>query len=229
MSEAAASGRLRIWGQVFAVIALAVLGSLAGALSGWLALSPLLAVGLPLLAAHGFLARDGLSWRDLGFLQPIPLRRFIGLTLGATLLIFALNGLVLTPLLRQVNVPPPDPTLLVDVIEGNLVNYLLFLIPITWGSAAFGEELLVRGFLMNRFSRLYGTGAALALQALVFALGHTYQGLGGVIALFAVGVVLGWFYLRAGRNLWPVIAAHGLIDTIGITLVYLGYAQPAAA
>jgi hypothetical protein len=68
------------------------------------------------------------------------------------------------------------------------------------------------------------------LQALVFALGHAYQGVTGVVNLFVVGLILGYVYLRGGRNLWPVIVAHGLIDTLSTTLVYLGYGQqPPAA
>jgi len=25
-----------------------------------------------------------------------------------------------------------------------------------------------------------------------------------------------------GRNLWPVMVAHGLVDTLGFTMLYLG-------
>jgi uncharacterized protein len=228
LTSTAAPGATRVWGQVAAVVALAIVGSVAGAATPWLALGPIMAMLLPLLAATGFLYREGLTWRDLGFLRRMRWRRFLWLTGGAAVTVVVLAGFVITPLLRLMGLPPPDPTLLVDVVQGDLTNYLLFLIPVSWGSAAFGEELLLRGFLFNRFAIVYGTTVALVLQALVFSLGHTYQGIGGVMTLFAVGVILGWFYLRAGRNLWPVIAAHGLIDTLSITLVYLGYATPPA-
>lgn len=229
MTEASTPGAIRVWGQVAAVVALAIVGSILGAATPWLALGPILAMLLPLLAATGFLYRDGLTWRDLGFLRRMPLRRFLGLSIGAAVLVIVLGGFVIAPLLRLAGLPPPDPSLLVEVIEGDLTNYLLFLIPVSWGSAAFGEELLLRGFLFNRFAILYGSTGALVLQALVFSLGHAYQGVGGILTLFAVGLVLGWFYLRAGRNLWPVIVAHGLIDTFSITLVYLGFATPPPA
>lgn len=211
------------------LVVLAIIGAVAGALSPWLVLGPILGMALPLLAATAFLRGDGLTWHDVGFLNAMPLRRFVLLSLGATVAVFALTGFVITPLLRIVGVPPPDTTMLAEVIEGDLTNYLLFLVPVAWGSAAFGEELLLRGFLLNRLAAVHGTTAGLILQALVFSLGHTYQGLGGVVNIFVVGLVLGWFYLRAGRNLWPAIAAHGLIDTVGITLLYLGFAtQPPA-
>jgi len=29
-------------------------------------------------------------------------------------------------------------------------------------------------------------------------------------------------YLADGRNLWPLIVAHGLVDTVNLTLLHLG-------
>ncbi len=136
-----------------------------------------------------------------------------------------ITGFVIGPVLRSLGAPPANPDVLVHSIEGNTLNYLVFLIPVTWGSAAFGEELLMRGFVYHRFSALAGPAWGMVLQAALFGLGHMYQGYTGVMSLFVVGLVFGWGYLRAGRNLWPVIVAHGLIDTLSITLVYLGYAQ----
>jgi hypothetical protein len=212
------------------VVALAIVGSIAGASTPWLALGPILAMALPLAAASYFLQRQGLTWRELGFLRRMPVRQFVFLALGATTAIILLTGFVVTPLMRSFGAPPPDPSLLVEAIEGNRTNYLLFLIPVSWGSAAFGEELLLRGFLLHRFTSLLGSAGGVLLQALVFALGHAYQGVTGVVNLFVVGLILGYVYLRGGHNLWPVIVAHGLIDTLSTTLVYLGYGQqPPAA
>ena len=205
---------------------LTIIGSLAGAVTGWLALAPVLAMALPLLAATAFLYRSGTTWRDLGFLRAMPFGRFVRLALGATVGAFVVTGFLVTPVLRELGAPPVDASLLVDAIEGNTAVYLLFLFPVTWGSAAFGEELLARGFLLQRFSLLLGTTGGMVMQALVFALGHGYQGFTGMVNLFVVGLVLGYVYLRSGRNLWPVIVAHGLINTLSITLVYLGYGDP---
>ena len=205
---------------------LTIVGSLAGVATGWLALAPLLAMALPLLAATAFLYRSGTTWHDLGFLRAMPFGRFVRLTLGAVVGAFVITGFLVTPVLRELGAPPVDTSLLVNAIEGNTLVYLLFLFPITWGSAAFGEELLARGFLLQRFSLLLGTTGGMVMQAFVFALGHVYQGFTGMVSLFVVGLILGYVYLRAGRNLWPVIIAHGLINTFSITLVYLGYGDP---
>jgi uncharacterized protein len=214
---------LRIWGELAAVVLLSLLGMVLGALMPWLVLSPIFGMAVPLLAATYFLHRQGGGWRELGFARAMPLKRFVLLTLGAVAAIYLITGLVITPILRALGAPPVDIAILVDLIEGDRTMYLLFLIPVGWGSAAFGEELLLRGFVLNRFALLFGTSWAVVLQALLFSLGHAYQGITGVVSLFVVGLLLGIVYLRAGGNLWPVIVAHGIIDTISISLIYFGF------
>ena len=81
----------------------------------------------------------------------------------------------------------------------------------------------MRGFILNRLEGLTRSPAwAVVGQGVIFALAHGYQGVSGVLMVFAVGVIFGFVFLRCGRNLWPVIVAHGLVDTVGITAMYLG-------
>jgi uncharacterized protein len=224
MSDDAAVPRpARIWGELVAVVLLSLAGMVLGALTPWIVLSPILGMVVPLVAATWFLHRQASGWRDLGFPCRMRLGRFLYLTLGAVAAIYLVNSFVVVPLLRWLGAPPVDIGLLVEAIEGDLTLYLLFLIPVGWGSAAFGEELLVRGFVMNRLALLFGIRWAVVLQAFLFALGHAYQGVTGMVSLFVVGLLLGLVYLRAPRNLWPAIAAHGIIDTISLSLIYLGF------
>lgn len=218
-------GPLRVCWELASVIVLSLVGMLAGALTPWIVLGPILGMVLPLIAATLFLHRQGSGWRDLGFPRRMRLGRFVFLTLAVLAVIYLSIAFIVAPLLDSLGAPPVDASVLVDVIEGNLANYLLFLIPVSWGSAAFGEELLLRCFVLNRFALLFGTGTAVVLQALLFALGHAYQGVTGMVSIFVVGIAFAVVYLRAQRNLWPAIVAHGTIDTISITLVYLGYAE----
>jgi uncharacterized protein len=214
---------LRIWGELAAVVMLSLFGMIVGALTPWTVLSPILGMVVPLVAATWFLHRQGTGWRNLGFPRRMPFRRFLYLTLGVVAAIYLVTAFIMVPLLRWFGAPPVDTSLLVNLIEDDLTLYLLFLIPVGWGSAAFGEELLLRGFVLDRFALLFGTHRAVVLQALLFALGHAYQGVTGMVNLFVVGLLLGIVYLRAQRNLWPAIVAHGIIDTISITLIYLGF------
>jgi membrane protease YdiL (CAAX protease family) len=63
---------------------------------------------------------------------------------------------------------------------------------------------------------------AVLLQAFLFGAVHVYnRGLFGLLVLGAVGAVLGIFYLVFHRNLWPVILAHGMGNTLGFLVRYL--------
>jgi membrane protease YdiL (CAAX protease family) len=111
-------------------------------------------------------------------------------------------------------------------IKGDLPLYLI-IIPSVWAFAAFGEEFLYRGYLMTRLADIFGGGRAawgLAIlgQAVAFALAHWYQGPVGMVSIGVAAVITGIAASAWGRNLWPAIVAHGLIDTLGFTLLYLG-------
>jgi membrane protease YdiL (CAAX protease family) len=41
-----------------------------------------------------------------------------------------------------------------------------------------------------------------------------------VVDTFIGGLVLGLLYLHARRNLWLPILTHGIIDTVGILLIF---------
>ena len=117
-----------------------------------------------------------------------------------------------------------------DPLRGNLALYLALLVPITWGTAAFGEELIFRGFLVRRLAdALGGTAraelAAVVGQATLFAFGHAYLGPRGMLNAGALGLLAGLCYRWNGRNLWPLFIAHGLVDSIGLTVLFLGVAH----
>jgi hypothetical protein len=43
-----------------------------------------------------------------------------------------------------------------------------------------------------------------------------------VIATGLSGLVFGVSYLASGRNLWAPVIAHGVYDTVGFALIFLG-------
>lgn len=215
--------RFGLIGQIVLVVALIPVGLILGALTGFPALSPILGMVVPLLAATWLLKRNDMSWRDVGFAKRMPVRAFVYYTLTALALVYVVVLFMLEPLLELAGFPPQDLSALKTMLEGNTLTYLIFLIPISWGSAAFGEELLVRGFIMNRLEHLTNAPLWSVIgQAAIFALAHTYQGVTGVLMVFTVGLIFGAIFYRCGRNLWPVIVAHGLVDTIAVTSFYLG-------
>ena len=58
-------------------------------------------------------------------------------------------------------------------------------------------------------------------QAALFATLHLYQGTFGFVTAGLFALLFGVAYLVTGRNLWPLILAHGTWNSIGIANVYL--------
>lgn len=215
---------LQGWLQVVAIVLLLEIGGVLGALTGFVPLAPILSVLLPLVAAGHFLRRERVAWRSLLVGTRLGWQQVLGYALLAVVAAYVLV-IAAEAVMERFGLPLPDYSGFQQLLEGNLVMYLWFLLPVTWGSAAFGEELLVRGFLLHRLEGLAGTTAALFLQAIIFAVAHFYQGLGGVITVFLVALVFGAVYLRCGRSLLPLFIAHGVVDTVGITAFYMGWAD----
>lgn len=82
------------------------------------------------------------------------------------------------------------------------------------------EEFVVLGFVQLRLRQLgFGDGMAIGAAALLRGSYHLYQGLGGFIGNFAMGLLFGWLFRRWGR-ITPFVVAHTLLD-IG---AFIGYA-----
>lgn len=184
------------------------------------------AIVLCALLAWVLLRTSGLGWRDVGFGRPAHWGRTV---LGGVLTFIAMlavGALVIRPLLGLFRVAPPDLERL-EMVRDSPLTFLILLFPVSWGTAAFGEELVTRGFILNRFATALGGsgvayGSALLLQAALFGLAHSWQGTAGVISTGVYGLVLGGAFLATGRNLWVPIIAHGLMDSISMIAIYRG-------
>ncbi len=111
------------------------------------------------------------------------------------------------------------------VLHQNVTMLVVSLISV-WVTAAFFEEIVYRGFLLDRLLTISGPGRISAvlmslLQGVLFGLLHFYQGPLGVITTGLVGFVFGLFYVAQRRNLWALILVHGTIDTINVVQFYL--------
>ena len=85
--------------------------------------------------------------------------------------------------------------------------------------------MLMRGFVLDRFDELLGRRSAIAamvLQAGLFGLLHVYLGPRNMVVAATVGLVLGGVYLMSRRNLWPGVIAHGVLDSLTFTVLFLG-------
>lgn len=75
------------------------------------------------------------------------------------------------------------------------------------------EEVVYRGFLFWYLLPVLPMWAVIVVSALLFALGHSYQGVGGMLRVFAIGVAAGVLYALAG-SIWLLIVAHALLDIL---------------
>ncbi len=174
------------------------------------------------------LGRGG-TLADLGFRRPkrwltAPLWAF-----GILVVFIVAQGMVPALLGQFFDVPQPDMSRY-DVIRGNLAAAILFAIALPL-FAAIPEELVYRGFLIERFTVVFGSDrraawlAALA-QAFIFGLVHFQWGPGGILVTTIMGLVWGIAFLLCGRNLWIVIIAH---STAHLLLVMQLYFTPLSA
>ena len=112
-------------------------------------------------------------------------------------------------------------------IPGNFTVYAYGLV-VAWVIGGFTEELLFRGFMINRFEKAlnkfpFAVFFAVVFQALIFGQQHMYyQGVLGLVATGMIGLISGLIYLLCKRRLLPLIISHGLANTLGLTMLYLG-------
>jgi uncharacterized protein len=167
----------------------------------------------------------GLRWKDVGLSRPRNWAAAVGLGILGGICIEGIELFVTQPLLVRLIGKVPD---LSDftAVHGNLKLTLFYLL-LTWTLAAFGEEMVYRGYMMNRVAGLFsgtqaGWIASLVVISVLFGCAHIDQGSTGMIENVWDGLLLGALYLACGRNLAVPIIAHGMTDTVDIMLMYVG-------
>lgn len=83
------------------------------------------------------------------------------------------------------------------------------------------EETIFRGYLLLRFVHITGSGTwAVLVSAVIFSLGHGYEGSAGVGTVGIMGMVFAVIYLWRGSIIAPVVI-HFLQDFLGVLLAPL--------
>jgi membrane protease YdiL (CAAX protease family) len=96
-----------------------------------------------------------------------------------------------------------------------------------WTTVAFGEEVLGRVFLIDRFEAIFkgipwNTKLSVLLASILFGLAHAYQGLSGIILTATIGLIVSILYLYQKRSIWTNVVVHGMVDTVAMVLLFLG-------
>jgi len=168
----------------------------------------------------------GLGWRDVGLARPRRWLAAIGIGVLAGAAMEMLELFVTQPLLMKLTGRKPDFSDFF-ALHGNL-KLLLVGVAFSWTLAAFGEEMVWRGYLMNRVADLIGHSRRIAwitsliLVNAAFGVAHRYQGMTGIFDDALMGLILGLIYLASRRNLTSAIVAHGVADTVDALLFFIG-------
>jgi membrane protease YdiL (CAAX protease family) len=169
----------------------------------------------------------GENWSYFGLVKPKNWFRTVLMALGVSLAVFGTVKLIINPVLSAFPDAGFQDLSRFDYLNGDLPNLIIMLVNI-WITAAFLEEFLFRGYLAKRLTDLLGKETKLAWvialvgQAVIFGLIHAYQSPVGMFKVGLIGLVFGVSYLVVGKNLWPLILAHGLIDSLDMVSHFFG-------
>ncbi|KPK47507.1 MAG: hypothetical protein AMS22_16510 [Thiotrichales bacterium SG8_50] len=167
-----------------------------------------------------------IGWKGVGLRRPPSWVRTLVLATLTGIGLQLLAIWLIDPLLVQLTGQPFDMSDLRRV-PGNMPNLIAYII-IGWLLGAFLEEMVFRGYMINRFVDLFGNKQiGLTVGALVgsilFAIGHLNLGIASVVETFLFSLAYSALYLTAGRNLWLPIISHGIYNTTFFVLLYFGY------
>lgn len=100
---------------------------------------------------------------------------------------------------------------------------IISLLALVWVSAAFGEEIVFRGYLMRQFIKFFGNSKInIVLFGILFGWIHAYQGVTGQIITGIIGILLAIIFHIRKYDLWFNIAVHGFFDTTALVFIYYG-------
>jgi len=164
------------------------------------------------------------SWKDLGLIKPNNIGKTIGIS--AIILLSVVASIIIFEIIKD-HLPfsiAPDLSSESAVskfgdLKGNWLHFFMIIPFILIESML--EELLDRGFLINWFEGLFSktsfaTVIAVLLQAAIFGFRHSYDLSSRSITVGIIGLIMGIAYVKFGRNLWPLIIAHCILNSMSM-------------
>lgn len=181
--------------------------------------SIVLPVGAVLVIAWAKLSH--MPWGEIGYVRP---RNWIAsIALGVAL------GIALKFLMKAIVMPllGADP---VNWAYHSWAGNRVLLPAGIWAclAAGWGEETVFRGYMFERFSKLFppGIGAKIAIVLITsvwFGLGHYFnQGLAGTEQAIITGLVFGSIFASTG-SLFMLMCAHAAYDLTALTMIYWNF------
>jgi len=157
-------------------------------------------------------------WPEIGYVRPAS---WLG-TLAAGIVF----GIVFKFLMKAIVMPllgaaPINPAY--HYLAGN--RAMLPVAVWTMMAAGFGEETVFRGYMFERFGKLFGSGLwartlIVFLTSVWFGLAHyTGQGLSGTEQAVIVGLVFGTIFSLTGK-IFLLMVAHAVFDLTALAIIY---------
>jgi membrane protease YdiL (CAAX protease family) len=159
------------------------------------------------------------SWREIGYVRPKSWIHIlvVGIAFGV-----AFKFLMKTMVMPLLGANPINQAY--HYIAGNPAAVLQMAVFVIVG-AGFGEETVYRGFLFERFGKLFGTGlGAKGLTVLLTSIWfgqvhHADQGMAGAEQAAIMGLVFGAVFAITGR-IFMLMFAHAAFDLTALAMIY---------
>lgn len=164
-----------------------------------------------------------IEWHQIGLIAKDFNIKKIGLGIGIAIVYHYADLYFVDPIMSKFsNSSLPE----IFSMKGDVTKLVIGL-TLSWTTAAFLEEIVFRGYLINRFIDLIGDslGAKILIvliTGITFGFVHSYQGLSGAISAGFIGLLQAIVYFIFKNKLTIPIIAHGTYDTIGFTLLFIG-------
>ena len=158
-------------------------------------------------------------WQEIGFVRPRSWVRDLAVGIAFGIGFKLLLKAIVMPLFGAPAINPAYHYLAGNPAALPGAVYLLI------AGGGFGEEVVFRGFLFERFGKLFGSGVGakagiVLLTAGLFALAHyPDQGLPGVEQAAITGLAFGTIFAVTGR-IWIPMFAHAAFDLTALALIY---------
>jgi len=171
------------------------------------------------ILALAWARRSRTPWREIGYVRPRSWTRTILLGIAFGIALKLLMKSIVMPLFGA---PAINPAF--HYLAGNRAALPAAMLAVIVG-AGFGEETVFRGYMFERFRKLFGTSFwARVLIVLVttawFALDHyPLQGLAGVEQAMVTGLVFGTIVALTGQ-IWIPMLAHAAFDVTAVAIIY---------
>jgi CAAX protease family protein len=174
---------------------------------------------LSALLVLGWVRGSRTPWREIGYVRPNSWTRDVAVGIVCGISFKFLMKTIVMPLLGADPINQAFHYLVGNraALPGAVYSMIV--------GAGFGEETVFRGFLFERFGKLFGSGTwakalIVSLTAGLFGLGHySLQGLAGVQQATVTGLVFGTIFAVTGR-IWMLMVAHAAFDLTALAIIY---------